>query len=195
MASDADSERSMEEKSNTHHWGPVGELVGVGRYDAGALGELWLGWTAAGLAKLRFAAEEVAFPPGVPELELPEVYRGALDAYARRDPHAFDGLPLDLRGTDFQRQVWEALRAVPFGEVRSYAGIAADIDNPRAMRAVGMANGQNPVAIVVPCHRIVEAKGALGGYTGGVEHKVALLRHEGVRVEDGRVRPGQLALF
>jgi len=193
--SDAEIERSTQGKDSIASWGPVGDLLGVARYDAGALGTFELGWTVGGLARLRFKRKSSKFPHDVPETEIPAEIEKALDRYMKRDPHAFDELALDLRGTDFQQKVWAALRAVPFGHVRSYAGIASDIDSPRAMRAVGMANGRNPVAVVVPCHRIVEAKGRLGGYTGGVSHKVALLRHEGVRVEDGRVRPGQLPLF
>ncbi|NOY89950.1 MAG: methylated-DNA--[protein]-cysteine S-methyltransferase [Deltaproteobacteria bacterium] len=193
--SDAEKGRSIPSKGNTAVWGSVGDLLGVARFDAGDLGWLELGWTAKGLARLHFSPDDSSFPHGVSEEPLPAPIADALGRYLERDPHAFDGLALDLEGTDFQRRVWAALQRVPFGHVRSYGGIAIDVDSPRAMRAVGMANGQNPVAIVVPCHRIVEAKGRLGGYTGGVEHKVALLRHEGVRVEGDRVRPGQLTLF
>ncbi len=193
--SDAERGRSIPSKGNTAAWGSVGELLGVGRFDAADLGGLELGWTAKGLARLRFAPGDSSFPHGEAEAPLPRAIVDALGRYLERDPEAFEGLELDLHGTDFQLRVWAALQRVPFGQVRSYGGIAIDVDSPRAMRAVGMANGQNPVAIVVPCHRIVEAKGRLGGYTGGVAHKVALLRHEGVRVEGDRVRPGQLPLF
>jgi methylated-DNA-[protein]-cysteine S-methyltransferase len=90
---------------------------------------------------------------------------------------AFD-LPLAPRGTDFQRLVWSALRAIPFGATRSYADLAAGLGRPSASRAVGGANGKNPLSIVVPCHRVVGADGSLTGYAGGIASKEWLLRHE-----------------
>lgn len=86
--------------------------------------------------------------------------------------------PLDPEGTDFQRRVWDELLRVPFGETRSYATIARALGDPAATRAVGTANGANPLAIVVPCHRVVRTGGALGGYAGGLEAKRWLLDHE-----------------
>ena len=90
---------------------------------------------------------------------------------------AFD-LPLRASGTTFQRQVWEALRRIPFGETRSYGAIAAELGRPSAARAVGAANGQNPFCIVVPCHRRTGARGALVDYAAGLEVKRRLLAHE-----------------
>ena len=87
-------------------------------------------------------------------------------------------LPLDLQGTPFQRKVWKALCAIPYGETRSYLQIARAAGNPRASRAVGMANHYNPVAIVVPCHRVIASDGTLGGYAGGLEMKAKMLRLE-----------------
>ncbi len=87
-------------------------------------------------------------------------------------------LPLDLRGTPFQIRCWEALRRIPYGQSRSYADIAREVGSPRAFRAVGQANHNNPVAIVVPCHRVVGAGGSLTGYGGGLEIKEKLLRLE-----------------
>ena len=87
-------------------------------------------------------------------------------------------LPLDLRGTPFQRGVWEALLAIPFGETRTYREIAERLGNPRATRAVGAANGRNPVSIVVPCHRVVGASGKLTGFAGGLDAKAILLNLE-----------------
>jgi len=86
--------------------------------------------------------------------------------------------PLDLRGTPFQRRVWDALLAIPWGETRSYGEIAAALGRSGAARAVGGANHENPVAILVPCHRVVQAGGGLGGYGGGLEVKRWLLAHE-----------------
>ncbi len=88
-------------------------------------------------------------------------------------------LPLDLRGTDFQKQVWKLLLEIPFGETRTYGDIACTLGNVGASQAVGAANGKNPVAIVVPCHRVIGASGHLTGYAGGMEKKRFLLTHEG----------------
>jgi O-6-methylguanine DNA methyltransferase len=87
-------------------------------------------------------------------------------------------LPLDIRATSFQRRVWEALRAIPYGETRTYGEIAAAVGSPRAARAVGQACGANPVSIIVPCHRVVAEGGKLGGYGWGLERKRWLLDHE-----------------
>jgi len=88
-------------------------------------------------------------------------------------------LPLDLRGTDFQLACWRALLAIPYGEMRSYADIARAIGKPKAFRAVGMANNRNPIAIVVPCHRVIASDGTLCGYGGGLDVKRKLLELEG----------------
>ncbi len=88
-------------------------------------------------------------------------------------------LPLDLEGTAFQRRVWNGLLAIPYGETRSYSQLAEEIGAPRAARAVGSANHANPVAIVVPCHRVIAADGSLGGYGGGLYRKRFLLELEG----------------
>lgn len=85
---------------------------------------------------------------------------------------------LDMRGTPFQKNVWEALLAIPFGETRSYAQIANQLGNPRATRAVGAANGKNPVSIIVPCHRVIGSSGKLTGFGGGLENKAHLLNLE-----------------
>jgi methylated-DNA-[protein]-cysteine S-methyltransferase len=86
--------------------------------------------------------------------------------------------PLDLVGTDFQKRCWEALRTIPYGETRSYAEIARQIGAPRAFRAVGQANHANPIAIIIPCHRVIGAGGSLTGYGGGLKMKEELLRLE-----------------
>jgi len=96
-------------------------------------------------------------------------------------------LALDLRGTPFQLAVWAALRAIPFGETRSYADVARAVGRPAAVRAVGAANGANPVAIVVPCHRVIASGGGLGGYGGGLELKARLLAMERSRAVGPRL--------
>jgi methylated-DNA-[protein]-cysteine S-methyltransferase len=107
--------------------------------------------------------------------------RAALDAYfSGRDVPL--GVPLAPVGTPFQREVWAALRAIPFGATASYAEVARRIGRPRAVRAVGAANARNPIAILVPCHRVIGADGSLTGYAGGLERKRALLSLEsGIR--------------
>jgi len=87
-------------------------------------------------------------------------------------------LPLDLEGTEFQRRVWKAVSGIPYGQTRTYAQIAGSIGSPKASRAVGAANGANPVAILVPCHRVVASGGGLGGYGGGLDMKRRLLALE-----------------
>jgi O-6-methylguanine DNA methyltransferase len=96
-------------------------------------------------------------------------------------------LPLDLRGTAFQRQVWEATLEIPYGESRSYGEIAGTIGRPRSIRAVGTALGANPVALVVPCHRVIAADGRLGGFSGGLDLKARLLAMERGRPAQGRL--------
>jgi methylated-DNA-[protein]-cysteine S-methyltransferase len=101
-----------------------------------------------------------------------------LAAYFGGETTALDGIEVELNGTPFQRRVWEALRTVRVGETASYGDIARRIDAPASVRAVGAANGANPVAIVVPCHRIIGTNGSLTGYGGGLERKRWLLQHE-----------------
>ena len=94
-------------------------------------------------------------------------------------------LPLEPQGTEFQRKVWQALRATPFGQTRSYLDLAKAVGSPRAVRAVGAANGKNPLSIVVPCHRVIGTDGRLVGFAGGVENKAKLLALEGRAIECG----------
>jgi methylated-DNA-[protein]-cysteine S-methyltransferase len=100
--------------------------------------------------------------------------------YFDGDIHALDRVVVEMDGTPFQRQVWTALRTVRAGRTASYSDIARAIGLPAAVRAVGAANGANPIAVVVPCHRIIGAEGSLTGYGGGLDRKRWLLEHEGV---------------
>ncbi|MEN9579614.1 MAG: hypothetical protein RJA70_2623 [Pseudomonadota bacterium] len=97
--------------------------------------------------------------------------------YFSRRRQAFD-LPLELEGTPFQKRVWERLCQIPYGQTCSYKDVAASIKNPQAVRAVGGANGKNPLCVVVPCHRVIAADGGIGGYTGGLEIKRYLIELE-----------------
>jgi methylated-DNA-[protein]-cysteine S-methyltransferase len=115
-----------------------------------------------------------------------ELARGALDDYFAGRPPPL--LALDLRGTEFQRAVWAALARIPWAEVRTYGEIARLLGRPGAARAVGGANHENPVAILVPCHRVVQSQGRLGGYGGGLEVKRWLLAHEAAHAP--ALRPG-----
>ena len=116
-------------------------------------------------------------PPDQPHPLLTEAAR-QLDAYFARTRRTFD-LPLAPVGTPFQQRVWAALREIPWGETRTYAGMARTLGDAKLTRAVGAANGQNPLAVLIPCHRVIGARGELVGYAGGMDRKVALLALEG----------------
>ena len=109
--------------------------------------------------------------------QLEEYFAGRLQRFT---------IPLSLEGTAFQRSVWRALKAIPYGKTVSYGDISKKIGNPRASRAVGAANGQNPVSIIVPCHRVIGADRTLTGYAGGLQRKAWLLEHEGIAFKSNR---------
>jgi methylated-DNA-[protein]-cysteine S-methyltransferase len=145
---------------------PVGDLLLAG--DGEELSALWIDgqrWAPAIGADWRAAAEPFAQA------------RGQLEEYFDGQRTTFD-LPLRLGGTAFQSEVWRALLDIPFGETRSYAQLAAALGRPRAARAVGAANGQNPFCIVVPCHRLIGSGGGLVDYAAGLVVKRRLLEHE-----------------
>lgn len=108
----------------------------------------------------------------------PAALRDPLDAYFQGELTALDQVPVQTNGTAFQQQVWTALRTVPVGHTTTYGELAKQIGRPGACRAVGLANGSNPIGIVLPCHRVVGANGALTGYAGGLDRKRWLLAHE-----------------
>ena len=110
--------------------------------------------------------------------ENPHGLTTAISNYFAGDLEIIDALPVESAGTPFQQDVWRALRAIPCGSTTSYGKLAKQIGRPAAVRAVGLANGANPVAIVVPCHRVIGANGSLTGYGGGIERKRWLLDHE-----------------
>jgi len=152
---------------------PIGDLVIVAD-DAGRLRALEFGDRGA---KPRPAA---GYWRGLPVREAanPGGLTAALRAYFGGDLTAIDGLPVATAGTPFQECVWRALRTIPCGETLSYGALARQIGRPSAVRAVGLANGANPVAVVVPCHRVIGSDGSLTGYGGGIERKRWLLAHE-----------------
>ncbi len=108
----------------------------------------------------------------------PQGFLSAIEAYLDGDCSAVDALPTNAGGTPFQQAVWRALLEIPAGETESYGTLAIRLGTPNAARAVGLANGRNPINIVVPCHRVIGANGALTGYGGGIERKRWLLDHE-----------------
>ena len=115
--------------------------------------------------------------PEPPDNDLLRRTARELDEYFAGQRRTFD-LPLSPHGTAFQMRVWAALRQIPYGETRSYAQVAAMAGNPKACRAVGMANHRNPISILIPCHRVINADGGLGGYGGGLDNKRFLLQLE-----------------
>ncbi|MGA8299321.1 MAG: methylated-DNA--[protein]-cysteine S-methyltransferase [Terriglobales bacterium] len=141
-------------------------------------GPLFLAASTKGLVRLEFDARTMKLDEKKFELRESE---SALAPYVRELNEYFDGerknftMPLDLRGTPFQLACWQALLQIPYGETRTYAEIARAIGHPNAFRAVGMANNRNPVAIVVPCHRVIATGGQLCGYGGGLDLKRRLL--------------------
>ncbi|HEY1750230.1 MAG TPA: methylated-DNA--[protein]-cysteine S-methyltransferase [Caulobacteraceae bacterium] len=116
----------------------------------------------------------------------PAPIRRAFEDYFAGDIRALERVPVATVGTQFQRKVWAALQRIPPGETRSYGQLAAEIGEPEAARAVGLANGQNPIAIVIPCHRVIGADGSLTGFGGGLPRKRWLLSHEGAAYKENR---------
>lgn len=154
-------------------------------------GPLVIGISARGLVLLEF--ERGNFPrkahwPDVVWQESPEATAGyvrELEEYFAGSRREFS-FPLDLRGTPFQVKCWRALLEIPYGETRTYADIARAVGQPKGFRAVGLANNRNPIAIVVPCHRVIASDGTLCGYGGGLDVKRKLLELEGVRLGENR---------
>lgn len=144
-------------------------------YYESPIGLTEIGAAADGICALNFVEEPAHPPADHPLLVAAQDQLGQYFAGARQQ---FD-LPLALSGSDFQRRVWQQLLQVAHGHTSSYQAIADAIGNPKSVRAVGAANGQNPVSIVVPCHRIIGSNGQLTGYGGGLWRKEWLLRHEG----------------
>lgn len=149
------------------------------------LGQLQLVVEAGRLCRVAFPGEHW---PALPASTAPVLQAAAaqLAEYFAGTRRVFD-LPLAPAGTDFQRAVWGELARIPWGETRSYGELARAVGRPRAARAVGAANGRNPLPVVLPCHRVIGADGALTGYTGGLERKRCLLLLEGQRLAPAQV--------
>jgi methylated-DNA-[protein]-cysteine S-methyltransferase len=143
------------------------------------IGSLTLVWSEQGLHGVYFPDAEEAGLKTRGNAIARTPFPLAFAAYFQGQLTALDTLPLVYSGTAFQERVWAALRRIPPGETRSYAELATTVGHARASRAVGTANGRNPLPIVVPCHRVIAAGGKLGGYGGGLERKRWLLCHEG----------------
>ncbi len=119
--------------------------------------------------------------PGEPRVRRPiDAIRRHLTTYFEGDLRVIDTISVELNGTEFQKRVWQALRRIPSGSTISYGELARRVGEPAAVRAVGAANGANPVALIVPCHRVIGSDGTLVGYGGGLDRKKWLLVHEGV---------------
>jgi AraC family transcriptional regulator of adaptative response/methylated-DNA-[protein]-cysteine methyltransferase len=167
--------------------GGRGETIRWTHFDS-PLGQMLIAATSKGICRLTFDDSEESLRRLFPKAEiveddsgLRELIEGALEAIER--PLAMPDLPLDVAGTAFQEAVWRELRKIPAGETRSYAEIAVAIGHPKAVRAVGSANGDNHICVLIPCHRVIRSDGTLGGYGGGLERKKKLLASEGADPE------------
>jgi AraC family transcriptional regulator, regulatory protein of adaptative response / methylated-DNA-[protein]-cysteine methyltransferase len=167
--------------------GGRGETIRWTIFDS-TLGQMLIAATSKGICRLTFDDSEASLKRLFPnatvvkdEGGLKDLVEGALKAIER--PLAAPDLPIDVAGTAFQEAVWRELRKIPPGETRSYADIAAAIGAPKAVRAVGTANGDNHVCVLIPCHRVIRSDGSLGGYGGGIDRKKKLLASEGHSVD------------
>jgi len=149
--------------------------MGYAIYDS-PFGKIKIGFTDQAITVLQLVGMEEDVDAGVPSKLSDSAFSQLMEYFlGKRKTFAF---PIEMQGTDFQKKVWQALCDIPYGQTRSYKDIAIAIDNPKACRAVGMANNKNPIAIVVPCHRVIGANGSLVGYAGGLQMKSALLELE-----------------
>jgi len=169
---------------------PIGDLEGFAR--EGAVCALdFVGGAYSGRAALERRFGPLALKPAARGLDA----RQRLEAYLAGELQAIDGIEVDPGGTEFQRKVWAALRRIPVGRTSSYTDLARAVGAPSAVRAVGTANGSNPVPVVIPCHRVVRSDGTLGGYGGGLDRKRWLLDHERARLRSHAAAAGQHGLF
>lgn len=183
--------RNMRAEDSTQGLRSQPPILGSGILSVPSFEPLTLSWSKNGLVRIWFGNDAST----VADADVPSEFADPLRKYFAGEHVTFDDVALDLHGTPFQIDVWKALQSIPYGAVRSYAAIANAVGSPRATRAVGGANGMNPIPIIVPCHRVVEASMRLGGFSSGLPRKRWLLAHEGVRVQSDVVYPGQLSLI
>jgi methylated-DNA-[protein]-cysteine S-methyltransferase len=158
---------------------PIGEMLIVADHDGSLIATDWTDHEERMLRQLRrhYGENGSRLEPA----RNPNGLTDAIRSYFAGKLEAIDKLPVRAAGTPFQREVWRALRQIPCGTTISYGELAARIGRPSAVRAVGLANGSNPVGVIVPCHRVIGADGSLTGYGGGIERKRWLLEHERAR--------------
>lgn len=149
------------------------------------IGKIGIGEENGAITDLFFGDDKIP-EAYVKETDIIKEAARQLDEYFTGKRKVFD-LHILTKGTEFQKLVWEALRTIPYGETRSYKDIAVQIGKAKACRAVGMANNKNPVAIIIPCHRAIGAKGHLVGYGGGLDIKGRLLEIEGIKINNRKV--------
>jgi len=161
---------------------PIGELLIVADYEGNLRAADWTDHEVRmrRLLRLHYGEDKFRLEP----TRNPNGLTSAISAYFAGELGAIDSLPVQTAGTVFQNEVWSALRKIPCGTTVSYARLAERIGRPTAIRAVGLANGANPVGVIVPCHRVIGSNGSLTGYGGGIERKRWLLEHEGKRAND-----------
>lgn len=153
---------------------PIGKLVIV----ADVQGAMRILWFDDGGEDWRAACERRFLGAALTAKRDPFGHASTLKAYFKGDMEALDRIPVVFSGTPFQNKVWKALRKIPIGTTTSYGALAKRIGEPKAVRAVGLANGSNPIGVVVPCHRVIGSDGSLTGYGGGLPRKKWLLDHE-----------------
>lgn len=151
-----------------------------------SIGKIGIGEEKGLITDVFFENYPMPYDSIIEETALIKEASGQIDEYLEGRRKYFD-LPLFINGTPFQRMVWEALITIPYGETRSYKDIAVQIGKSKACRAVGMANNRNPIAIIIPCHRVIGSKGELVGYGGGLDIKKRLLSLEGKKIKGEKV--------
>lgn len=170
-------QKNMKDKKKGH--APRHSIASL-RIDS-PVGQLIILTSKKGLSGLYFGhrIEKSTLPTEDSENRILKRAAKQLGEYFAKKRESFD-LPLDAKGSEFRRDVWKQLSEIPFGETRSYGELAQKMGNPKAVRAVGIANGVNPISIIVPCHRVIGKDGSLIGFGGGLEIKTKLLQHEGL---------------
>ena len=155
---------------------PIGELVVIYDEQGRLRATDWINYAERmhRLLARHYGEDDFTLTPA----QNPSRLASAIAAYFDGDVQAIDSLPVATKGTPFQKNVWQALRSIPAGQTISYGELALRLGRPAAVRAVGLANGANPIGVVVPCHRVIGANGSLTGYGGGLERKRWLINHE-----------------